>query len=287
MKLLFLDDSFSRHSWFFGFGGFCIDSSELRALGADLAKLKSRLGVPSEVEVKWSPGPDHFLRTRFAGVRHELYRSAISLLAQHGAKVICAVHALKECYGVSLHGWSQARAKQWAAKQQLRFVAERFDRPYLETHKAEGMIVCDQFGSRYEESVVTRQFSADLLTGTEFSKMEHIVHVALMTESKYSPAVQLADIVIGAVTSAIAGGRYGIALFDEIAPLFVWNPHERAIDFASMLSSAVIGFGLKIFPRGIERQAAELFKNVDRVYVVTKKDGVKRTLPHTITQMKN
>jgi hypothetical protein len=276
MKLLFLDDSFIRNSWFFGYGGFCIDSSAIRSLSNELAELKSRHGLPLSVELKWSPGPHHFLRARFVGVRHELYRSAINILSNHDAKIICAVHALRECYGVRLHGWSQARATQWAAKQQLRFIAERFDRPYLAGHNSEGIIVCDQFGSRDEESIVTSQFSADMLVGTEFSKMERITHVPLMTESKHSPALQLADIVVGAVTSALAGGRYGIALFDEIAPLFLWNPHERAVDFASMLSAAVIGYGLKLFPKSIERQSAQIFKNVDLFYDVTKKEGVRR-----------
>lgn len=283
MKLLFLDDSFSRESWFCGYGGFCIDSAVLRSVTTDLVEVKSQFGIPPWVELKWSPGPDHYLRTRFRGVRHELYRAAIRILDRRDARVICAVHALRECYGVSLHGWGRARAAQWAAKQQLRFIAERFDRPYLQSQSEDGMIICDQFGTRDEDSIVAGQFSADMLFGTEYSKMEHIVHVALMTESKHSPAVQLADIIVGVVTSALAGGKYGLALFDEIAPRFLWNPHERAIDFTSTLSSAVIGFGLKVFPKSVERRAQMLFRSVDPAYVVTKKSGVKKMRVPTVS----
>lgn len=275
MKLLFLDDSSSREAWYAGYGGFSIDSGELRGFSDGLQSIKHQFGIPSTVEVKWSPEPGHFLRSHFKGTRHDLYREVLGLLPKHRCQVMCAVHALRECYGVALHGWTRAEATLWAAKQQLRFLAERFEKPLLTAANDYGMIVCDQFSTRGEDAQVAQHFSYDMLFGTAYRTMERIPHVPLMTESKHSPPVQVADIVVGITTSAISGGKYGIALFEHVAPHMLWNPHEHAISFACSLSSGVLGYGLKVFPNKLLGSAEALFAELDKQYLVTN-DGVKR-----------
>ena len=104
MKILYLDDSYRKEERILGYGGYHIDSVAMRRIGDEVAGLKRRHGIPQAVELKWAPPHGHFLRARFTRVRHELYRDALAILERNGARVMCAVHFLNDCYGVSLHG---------------------------------------------------------------------------------------------------------------------------------------------------------------------------------------
>jgi len=266
MHILFLDDSATRNSWHVGYGGYCIDGHHLKELANDIESIKRKFGIPSIVELKWSPGPDHFLRTKFKGVRHDLYKEIINNLFKYNVRIICAVHALKECYGVKIHGWDRHKATRWAVGQQLRFVTERFNRPYLSNISRKGIIVCDEYNNRSEEEDVASQFILDMTFGTNYTTMENIGHVPFMTLSKNSVHVQVSDVLIGVVTSAMSGGRYGLSLFDDVARQFLWNPHEYALSFECLPSSAIIGYGLKVFPAALWGRAHEIFKSINEKY---------------------
>jgi len=269
VQILFLDDSATKESWHVGYGGFCIDADALPALTSDVQDLKKRFGLPSGVEIKWSPDKSHYLRAKFTGVRHDLYKAVVQLLGKHNARVICAVHALKECYGVALHGWSRNRATQWAVRQQLRFIAERYERPYLASMPQSGIIVCDEGDSKTEEHMAAQQFSFDMVFGTDYENFDHIAHLPLIGISTFSAPLQIADVVVGAVTSAVGGGRYGVALFDEVARHFLWNPHLGSTGFSSLVSAAVVGFGLKVFPASQDGRARGLFKELDAHFILS------------------
>jgi len=176
---------------------------------------------------------------------------------------------------VNLHGWSRAEATLWAAKQQLRFLAERFDKPFLKQANSHGMIICDEFSTREEDAQVAKHFSVDMLLGTYYSTMERIPHVAMMTESKHSPPLQVADLIVGVVTSAIAGSRWGRALFEDVAVQMLWNPHVHSVSFACSLSAGVLGYGLKVFPNKLTPAAESLFSDLNKIYIVNN-SGVKR-----------
>src|SRR6266566_2378214 len=237
MKILYLDDSYRQGERVLGYGGYHVDSAAMRRIGDEVAALKDRYGIPRAVELKWAPPRDHFLRTRFGGVRHELYRDALAILERNAARVMCAVHFLNDCYGVSLHSWPMQQAIPWAAKQQLKFLADGFQ--------------------------------LQMLVGTEYETLDRIGCLPLVTSSKRSPQVQLADIVAGVTVAALAGSRYGVELFEAVARSFLYNPHEGATVFASMLSAAVLGFGLKLFPIGAHARVPALFADLDRRYIVT------------------
>jgi hypothetical protein len=98
MKFLFLDDSYQKKSDYLGYGGFCIDGTNLRKMGDDIRALKKEFKIPESVEIKWSPPKKHFLRTRFKESRQDLYRAGVAILRSHDARIICAVHSLSECY---------------------------------------------------------------------------------------------------------------------------------------------------------------------------------------------
>ena len=112
MRVLFLDDSYQREKKYLGYGGFWIEGTNIRSLTRDLRELKSKFDIPPDVNLKWSPEPDHYLRTEFTGKRHDLYQDAISLLDKYNARVICAVHDLGDCYGIRLYNWDFKRFRQ-------------------------------------------------------------------------------------------------------------------------------------------------------------------------------
>jgi hypothetical protein len=274
VKILYVDDSFRKEERILGYGGYCVDSAAMRRIGDEVTALKVKYQIPPSVELKWAPPPDHFLRTRFSGIRRDLYRDALSILERNGARVMCSVHFLNDCYGVSLHGWSMDRAIRWAARQQLKFLAERFQRPCLAEGDDCGLIIMDEFGSRESRDAVLDGFSLDLVLGTGYVTLDRIGALPLVTSSKRSPHVQLADITTGILVGALAGSRYGIELFEQVARLFLFNPHEGSTDFSSLLSAAVLGFGLKVFPTHWRTQVTSLFADVDRRYIVSK-DGIR------------
>lgn len=280
MKFLFLDDSLQKGRNYLGYGGFCIDESDLVKLTTDLSNLKRGFNIPEEVELKWSPDQKHFLRTKFRGKRQEVYEACIKLLCKHGASIICAVHNLNDCYGKKLYAWDMKQIILWATKSQLKFVAERFEKPYLSTSDDKGLMISDQYGDRKAESTLMEDISNALKSGTQFRQFARICMPPLMTHSEYCSPLQLADIVVGIIASALANSRYGMELFEDLAMLFIKNPHEGAVTFASTISSSVLGYGLVLFPPSFRPKGYELFRELDSKYVYTT-EGIKERTSRT------
>jgi hypothetical protein len=269
MKVLFLDDSFQRRPNYLGYGGFSIDESGVRVLIEDILALKSEFNIPRWVNLKWSPGPKHFLRTKFTGNRRELNRRVINLLDKNNTTVICAVHDLNSCYGIRLHNWDFERTRLWATKQQFKFIAERFETPCLSVSGDSGLIIADHYSDVEGENSLIREATVDFERGTGFREFQKICLPPLTaTPSDFSP-LQVADITVGVIVASLARSRYGLELFEDVAKLFLRDPHENAISFSSLLSAAVLGFGLKLFPPDFRTRGRELFEGLDRKYIYT------------------
>ena len=245
MHLLFLDDSHRRKDNLLGIGGYSIALDQAKALAKGLLGVKRKHGVPPDVEIKWSPPKNHWLKSHFAGKRAELYTDVLSLLGKHNATVFSVVHVLDECYGPVKHGWKKTRTLAWAARQQLKFVAERFHRPYLTRLDSAGFIVMDQFHSRTEEEEIIKTVSITLQFGSRFEKFERICLNPLTASSVNSPQIQVADVVAGVVVGALAGSAYAVDQFSELIPRFLFNPPSTSV---GTFSKAVSGYGLKVFP---------------------------------------
>jgi hypothetical protein len=274
MKMLFLDDSYQRRAHYLGYGGFGVDVSEVGALVGDILSLKNEFGVPSWVDLKWSPSPRHFLRAEFTGNRQELNRRAINLLNEHNATIICAVHDLNECYGVTLYNWDFERTRLWATKQQFKFIAERFETPYLSSNDDNGMMFADHYSNVVGEKSLIKEASEHFKYGTGFRDFQKICMPPFTAAPRDCSPLQIADVVVGVVVSSLAGNRYGLELFEDVAKLFLRDPNEDAISFASILSSAVLGIGLKLFPPGLRDKGIALFEELDRKYIYTN-EGLK------------
>lgn len=274
MKILFIDDSYHKEKKYFGYGGFCIDESNVRPLTNDIAKLKHRYKIPLNVEIKWSPDPKHYLRQQFKGTRQVLYNDAISLLRKYSVTVLAAVTDLKECYGVKNFNWDIRRAILWAAKQQFKFLSERFEAPFLEDAQDNGIVIADHFNERKGDKAIVKEIDLAMAFGTEFVNFEKICIVPMMTMSEYCPPIQLADLLIGVIVASLVNSKWGLELFDDIAWFFLKNPHKNSLAFAEAYSSSVIGFGLKLFPTCFSAQGRGLFRKIDDKYIHTH-EGVK------------
>lgn len=275
MKALFLDDSYLREQKFTGLGGFCLDARSIRALSDDFCELKRSYGIPQSVEIKWSPPPDHYLRKKFRGSRFMLYADVLSLLHKHKGTVLCAVHGLKYCYGVRIHSWKYERARRWAVAEQIKFLAERFQKTYLEPEDKYGLIVSDSYASREGEESIINTCMCQIQTGTFFQKLIRIALTPLMTDSKYCIPIQIADVIIGITVSYLCKGKYGIQLIDQLAPIFAFNPHLNANHFTSTYNASVLGIGLKLFPaQEMKRECQEVLKALDTRYEINSEKGI-------------
>lgn len=273
MRILFLDDSYVKQNGYLGYGGFCIAGELIRDLEDALAAVKAKHGVPRTVELKWSPPRDHFLRTKLKGTRHDLFADVLETLKGFNARVLCAVHALQECYGVKLHGWSTERAAIWAAKQQLRFLAERFETNDLEVFDEQGIVISDRYGNRDGEEDLIRNFSFDMILGTTYNELRRIALPPLTADSRHTALIQAADLITGIIVGTLGGSVHGTRLIEHVAKLFVYDPHHGSIDFASSYSHAVLGYGLKLFPRGFKPDGLRHLLALDKKLVV-RKEGI-------------
>ena len=275
MKVLFLDDSYLSDRKYTGLGGFCLDARSIRVLADDLCELKRSYRIPQSVEVKWSPSPEHYFRKQFNGSRSKLYEDILSLVKKHKGTVLCAVHGLKHCYGVKEHKWEYEKARRWAVGEQIKFLAERFQKTYLEPEDKYGLIVSDSYQSREGEESIINICMREIQSGTFFQKLDRIALAPLMTDSKYCLPIQIADVIIGVTVSYLCGGMYAIPLISRLAPLFAFNPHPNFKSFGSMYTASVLGVGLKLFPtREMKSECIEMLNDLDDKYAITSEKGI-------------
>ncbi|MDD4230794.1 MAG: DUF3800 domain-containing protein [Dehalococcoidales bacterium] len=276
MWILFLDDSYQKFNCrkYLGYGGFCLKADRIKNLTQGIATLKRQYGIPDIVDLKWSPEPNHLLRTTFQGRRHQLYSGAISLLQENNASIICAVHHLDSCYGIRLHGWDFNRTRLWATKQQCKFIAERFESVRLAKDNEPGLIVADHYSDVEGEKSLIQEVGKDFQNGTGYSNFKNLCIPPLTASPLYCTPIQLADIIVGIIVASIIGNRHGLDLFEDVAKMFVLDPHDAALSFASTFSDGALGWGLKLFPSEFAKTGQTLFANLDQRYIYKSESGL-------------
>lgn len=271
MKLFFVDDSYQSQGGLFGQGGVILDDASLRPLADDLRKVKAKHKIQG-IELKWSPPRDHYLRTKFKGSRTALYKDVIAVANKHEATYACAVTLLPECYGMKLHDWTVAQAKKWASEEELVWLAERYQ-AFLTGAKANGMIIMDKT-SREDEKELARSFEFDLYYGTRFQKLPNICLNVLSADSSLTPALEIADLVVGVTVSWLGGGEYAEELFPLLFQRFLRSDHSQKTKIlAGSPSSVISGYGLKLFPRELEKIGRKRFEPLDAAYTYSTQDG--------------
>ena len=276
MRILFLDDSYQNFNQnrYLGYGGFWLEADRIKELTKGISILKNKHSIPLDIDLKWSPDPKHYLRTKFRGKRHDLYSDTIKLLNENNAKILCAVHHLDSCYGIRLYNWDFKRTRLWATKQQCKFLAERFETVCLSENDEVGLIVADHYSDVEGEVSLIKETGIDFENGTEYCRFNGLCIPPLTATPQYCTPLQLADIVVGIIVSTMTGNKYGMALFEDIAKMFVLDPHKDAVSFASTFSGGVLGWGLKLFPSMFASTGWYVFRDLDKQYAYTSEKGL-------------
>ena len=258
MKLLFLDDSSQAGGNYLGYGGFCIDEASIRPLAFDLAKLKRKHGIPSNIELKFSPGQKHYLMTEFTGDLNKVRKEAAGLLHRYDASVICAVRSFTGEVHPKDYRKEILRA---STEEQLNLILERFNM-HLSGSGQKGMVIMDEYADIKEGKKILEEAYESVTNGTEFMRLDRIAMVPVMTSSHHVPHMQLADIVIGSVVAALCNKRHGLELFKIIAKCFRYKPH-KSDDCRDSFWNVVNGAGLKLIGRELFPIAEDLFKGIE------------------------
>ncbi|MCK6081481.1 DUF3800 domain-containing protein [Microbacterium sp. EYE_5] len=210
-------------------GAVVFPEDQLRPFSQGMSDLRSAHSIPADVELKWSmpAGAANYFRQRDEpGLQDEVRRRTLELAAEHGGKAVVVVFDL---------GRTTVQGRQ-AEAQVLKYLYERIVGALERTHM--GVVVFDKPGGdhRAEDTWI-----AETLTltnyGTEYVDPDAIVLPILTAPSHHHEHLQLADLVVGAVTAACAGNRYGMQLVPSLLPLL----HRNALN-------TIGGAGLKVFP---------------------------------------
>jgi hypothetical protein len=238
MRLAFIDDTKqtgkrSGLGELLGLGSICFADDHVKPFSEDFRTILDRHSVPPDVEMKWSSDSksDWFRRFGKEDEVTEIRRELLTCARDHGARVHVVVWdmtAAPDCEGVS----PIDKARE--------FLVERITF-MLKTINEHALLLFDKPGGDLRTEDQWVRGAKDLTeNGTEYVSADRIVGPPVPVGSHHHPQVQLADLVVGAVTAAVGGSKYGLALMPLIKPLFHTN------------SRGTIGAaGLKLFPDGL------------------------------------
>ena len=190
---------------------------------------------------------------------------------------MCAVHALNDRYP-TLHAWgAERKAWVWCAKVQLLTFRKGSRVCILKCCNDDGLIITDEYGAREGEESIISNFKADMIIGTQYHKLERICMIPLMLNSRHLAYLQLADVVIGIIVSALS--RAGNTAW---SCLMMWESfslqtHARAPQpspaFFQLPSSDT---AQSLLPPKFQRAQRKIFQSLDDKYIVTSKGLVER-----------
>jgi hypothetical protein len=185
-------------------------------------------GVPASTELKWSNRKDSWFKgSAGAAVLTPVREQCLDAAAELGARAVAVVFDLGR---TSLQG-------QAAESRVLQYLFERVSL-MMATPDDRALMICDKPGGGHkdEDSWITRTLGLTS-AGTDYVKPGSVVIPLLTAPSHHHPHLQLADLVGGAITAAVAGVNYGMDLVPRLTPLLHTNRW-----------GTVAGSGLKLFP---------------------------------------
>jgi hypothetical protein len=236
MQLAFIDDSEEKQPRRAGLGhlvavgGVVVPEMAVAPYSIGLAGICQELGVPERTELKWSPGDGSWLKTREgSAVRTELRERMLTLAVDLGITSVAVV------WDRGLVDWSVNEVQV----EILRWVYERISM-CLPADEVAVVIADEPGGDRRDQ----REWLAETLEltdhGTEYVTPDRVVLPIVTTPSHHVPHLQLADLVVGATTAAVAGNRYAL----KLVPLLRQLAHKNAYGYAG-------GAGIKLFPNDL------------------------------------
>ncbi|AXI80551.1 DUF3800 domain-containing protein [Peterkaempfera bronchialis] len=223
MWMVFVDDSKTDQvpraglGQLVALGAVFVPERALGPYGADLAELRSQLGVPDGVELKWNPGraAPAFWRTAGPRLRTALRRGMLERAADHGIRSSVVV-------------WDRGHL-DWPMRDRvepaiLAYLYERIER-FLAEQDALGVVIADEPG--HAGGSWLRAAKELTRSGTPHVVPERVALPILTAPSHLVPHLQLADLVAAATTAAVAGRPAGLDLLDPLARLARRNDAGR------------------------------------------------------------
>jgi hypothetical protein len=233
MRLVFVDDTKQK--------GLRSGMGDLLALGAvafpedQVAPFADRVagiykdhGVPASTELKWSVRKGNwFKKPPGSECLTQVRQEALDAAKECGCRAVVVVFDLGR---TSVQG-STAEA------QVLKYLYERISM-MLSAPDDRGIIICDKPGGDHKTEDNWIAGTLGLTNyGTNYVTPGAVVMPILTAPSHHHPHLQLADLVAGSVTAAVAGVRFGLDLMPRVSPLLHTND-----------LGAIAGTGLKLFP---------------------------------------
>lgn len=236
MRVAYVDDTKQRGKRdgmgdLVALGAVIFDEDKIQPFAQAFRAVYDEFGVPYEVELKWanSQGRNWWAETDDRrGMQTPFRERMLELARQHGVKVIVVIWDLNGGYATA--------GGEGPEDAVITFMFERIS-AQIENSENRGIIVFDKPGGDHRDEANWLTNRAEMVrVGTEWVKPNAIVTQVLTAPSHLHPHLQLADLVAGSVTAAVAGNRYGMELMPLIKPLFCSGFH------------GIPAVGLKLYP---------------------------------------
>jgi hypothetical protein len=175
-----------------------------------MRSLRKELGIPSDVELKWSPPTGSWLKTDEGNaVRTPLRKRMLTLACDLRARSLSVV-------------WDRG-SLEWpipaTRREVLKYLYDKVSL-CLATLDDHGIVIADEPGGGPADQKAWLAETLPLTDeGTDYTKPERIVLPITTAPSHHIPHLQLADLVAGATTAAIAGNRFALELKPELMTL--------------------------------------------------------------------
>jgi hypothetical protein len=194
-------------------GAVIFDEEQIQPFAQAFHAAYDDLGIPHEVELKWSPPSEKnwFKENKKTALQTPLRQAVLKAATNHGVKIIVVVWDLNG--GVATAGGEDPEDAV------ITFMFERIS-IQIENSNQRGLIVFDKPGGDHKDEaawLTNRSEMVDL--GTKYVNPNAIVTQVLTAPSHIHPHLQLADLVAGSVTAAVAGNKYGLDLIPLIKPM--------------------------------------------------------------------
>lgn len=236
-----------------GLASVCFADNHVRPFADDFHSVLDAHSVPHEVEMKWSPDSknDWFRRNGKQDEVTPIRRELLGCARDHGARVHAVVWdttAAPDCEGVA------------PLDKALEFLFERITFMLASLDERGQLFIDKPGGNQRTEDRWVRDALHLTEDGTDYVNADRIIGPPVPVASQFHPQIQLADMVAGAVTAAVSGSKYGLALLPDIKPLFHTNS-----------KGAIGAAGLKLFPDGLNNlhywlnDETDLFSHYGRV----------------------
>jgi hypothetical protein len=210
------------------FGGVFVEEAQLKPLGDAIDAVAAMYGLPEGTEIKWSPAKDNWIHDNLTGAdRQSFYEEILEAAAASDARAMVVV-------------WDTGRTSLEGAgafEKCLDYVWERVEM-HLKTMGRLGIIVADRpSGGQKGDEAFLEAFLVRTTAGTSYVLPERVQLNILTTSSHLIRHLQLADLVTGSTTGAVAGNEFAVPLMRKVVPLLIRN-----------YLGTIGGTGLKVFP---------------------------------------